>query len=212
MRVYKTEASVENCNIAPEMAKLKAIVIPLLVCICLFITTAVSSCLKDNCGNIVCANEGVCVDGLCTCPSGYEGATCTEQWSEKFNGEWKATDKFLNAPQDSLYQYTILVEGAKDSFWVYGLADTMKPVKCMRQSSRVFTITAQTLDSSITINSGRGTLDVNTGKITGYFNYRLRDTVYVPEINFEDGYEGPVRQFLPQKRDTTMTTYFSWSR
>ncbi len=55
------------------------------------------SCNKDTgngisysskCKNITCANKGVCNDGVCTCPSGYEGTNCEIISRNKFTGMW----------------------------------------------------------------------------------------------------------------------------
>jgi hypothetical protein len=80
-----------------------------------------------------------------------------------------------------------------------GFLDSIPPVKCRRFSSNVFTVPSQVLDSNMTVNNGKGTLDVNTGKISGFLTYRHRDTIMIP------GSEA-------KKIDTTVTTYFSWTR
>jgi len=51
------------------------------------ITTTVlySSCEQDPCLDLKCKNGGACVEGLCRCKTGFEGAEC----------EIKAADKFL---------------------------------------------------------------------------------------------------------------------
>jgi hypothetical protein len=38
-----------------------------------------TSCNKDECENTVCINGGVCVNGDCDCPDGYEGPSCADQ-------------------------------------------------------------------------------------------------------------------------------------
>lgn len=188
----------------------RSYIITALVTMCLFTITAYTACIKDACNGIVCANEGVCVEGRCTCPAGYEGDRCDTEWNKKFAGTWHATDKYLNAPAGDTFKYDITITGAKDSFYVQGLMDTLAFVKCKYKSLYMFNIVAQVIDSNITINDGRGTFDINTQKITGFINFRLRDTLYKKTIY--TNYPVLKEKLIPVKIDTTMTTYFSWTR
>ena len=47
-----------------------------------------TSCVKNPCKNIECRNNGTCREGVCSCVSGYEGAFCQSQLSDKFIGTW----------------------------------------------------------------------------------------------------------------------------
>jgi hypothetical protein len=43
----------------------------------LFTAVAYTSCRKtDECAGMVCKNGGICNNGICKCPAGYEGNTC----------------------------------------------------------------------------------------------------------------------------------------
>jgi uncharacterized protein (TIGR02145 family) len=44
------------------------------------IFTALSGC-SDPCENVVCVNGGICVDGNCECPEGWQGADCSQPLS-----------------------------------------------------------------------------------------------------------------------------------
>ncbi len=37
------------------------------------------SCENDPCIDITCNNNGICIDGICECPDGFEGKYCEEQ-------------------------------------------------------------------------------------------------------------------------------------
>lgn len=52
-----------------------------------------SSCNKDKCKTIVCANGGVCSNGNCICPTGYEGVNCGTLSITKFTGNWQVREK-----------------------------------------------------------------------------------------------------------------------
>ena len=65
------------------------------------------SCNRDKCKTIVCANKGVCSEGKCTCPAGFEGSNCETVARDKFLGIWTVFEKgsITNAAQ-----YTISIE------------------------------------------------------------------------------------------------------
>ncbi len=45
-----------------------------------------TSCEKNACDGVDCKNGGSCGHGLCTCPTGYEGATCETKSTERYLG------------------------------------------------------------------------------------------------------------------------------
>jgi hypothetical protein len=58
-------------------------------------SVSLQSCNFDSCHDVVCSNGGVCLDGKCMCPSGYEGTDCDVASSFKFPGYWIASDSSL---------------------------------------------------------------------------------------------------------------------
>ena len=42
-----------------------------------------TSCKKDLCQGVVCQNGGTCLNGLCSCPTGYEGPACEKEKTPK---------------------------------------------------------------------------------------------------------------------------------
>ncbi len=56
-----------------------------------FVTTTTMNSCTDKCKDVEC-NTGVCVDGTCECPDGYEGTNCEIQWSAKFVGTYTGQD------------------------------------------------------------------------------------------------------------------------
>ena len=51
-----------------------------------------TSCNKDKCKDVVCSNGGTCLDGICTCKSGYEGTTCATVSAAKFVGTYSVVE------------------------------------------------------------------------------------------------------------------------
>jgi hypothetical protein len=74
------------------------------VILTVFGITLLSSCGKDNplikngtiiepCKNVVCYNGGVCSDGRCNCPTGFEGTDCNTTWNNRYTGTYDAIDQ-----------------------------------------------------------------------------------------------------------------------
>ena len=72
---------------------LKTILIPALLTIAAFLSLMYVSCNRDQCKTVVCANNGVCNQGSCTCPSGYGGTNCQTVLRDKFEGVWQVFEK-----------------------------------------------------------------------------------------------------------------------
>lgn len=141
-------------------------------------TLLMGGCIDDRCGAVVCANEGVCVDGKCTCPVGFEGAICETAWYQKFEGNWKVNQAFIKDTTETVFKYDVGITGARDSFLLTGLSDTLQGVICKRQSLYAFTIKPNQVlraDSSIIIKSGEGILQGNT--IKGLYSFQHHDTI-----------------------------------
>ncbi len=83
------------------MISLKKILITALGTLSVALSFTYVSCNPDKCKTIVCAHNGVCDRGICTCPSGYEGASCETISRDKFIGNWAVYEKgsITNAAQ-----------------------------------------------------------------------------------------------------------------
>ncbi|OSZ81972.1 hypothetical protein CAP35_01505 [Chitinophagaceae bacterium IBVUCB1] len=161
------------------------------------ILVAHDACVKDKCRQVVCNNGGVCVAGVCACPAGYEGVSCSQMWNEKFAGRWQAAD---SVAKDNItrykYEITNNIGNNRDSFYMAGFADTVSmQIMCTRQAYRSFKIPEQKIDSFLILKSGIGTLDSVTGQIKGSYAYLRK----IPISNTET-------------KDTNVTVYFLWRR
>ena len=58
-----------------------------------FVSMTFVSCNRDKCKSVVCAHNGVCDGGACTCPSGYEGSNCETVARDKYVGNWTVNEK-----------------------------------------------------------------------------------------------------------------------
>jgi len=84
---------------------------------------------KDACTNVVCENNGVCNEGKCSCPDGYDGDYCETIWNEKFGGTWLVTDSC--GTQRDTFTVEIKQSATKASFitmnnfWVHNAIDIL---------------------------------------------------------------------------------------
>jgi len=74
-------------------APFKAILVTALATFSAFSAVTYTSCNRDKCKTIVCANDGVCNNGTCVCPTGYEGSNCETVSRDKFLGNWTVFEK-----------------------------------------------------------------------------------------------------------------------
>ncbi len=89
----------------------KTILLSALSAIAVFTVISVTSCDNDKCKAIVCAYNGVCNDGICTCPSGYEGPQCEKIMRDKFEGIYQVLEKGTTS---QTAQYAVSVEKGEE--------------------------------------------------------------------------------------------------
>lgn len=88
-------------------ARLKSVILTAISVIATFSIVTYSSCELDKCKSISCAFQGVCNEGRCICPNGYEGPQCETVTRKKFLGTWVVSETG-SISQGS--QYTVSVE------------------------------------------------------------------------------------------------------
>ena len=92
-------------------APLKTVLLTALIAFSACAALVYTSCNRDKCKTIVCAYNGVCNNGICTCPLGYEGTNCETISRQKFLGNWSVFEK---GSITEAAQYPISIEeGAK---------------------------------------------------------------------------------------------------
>ncbi len=145
-----------------------------------------SACIKTNCEDTTCLNEGVCVQGSCACLAGYEGGDCSKLWSDKYKGDWQVADNYQKDTSVHSYRITITTPN-KDSIIIHNMLDSFSNIYCKRVGKYTFNvISATSADSSLTISEGSGTYDEGKGIVTGLYSFSLNDS--------------------------SITTYFTWKK
>ena len=112
-----------------------------------------TSCNVDRCKTIVCANEGVCNMGVCTCPSGYEGTNCETVTRDKFTGNWMVFEK---GSSTFSAQYPISIEPSSliTDVLIYNFNNYFKHPVLATISGYNITIPNQQLDGKIVFGKG----------------------------------------------------------
>jgi hypothetical protein len=133
-----------------------------------------SSCEQDPCKDVVCGDQGQCVEGTCVCNAGYEqdaAGLCNVEQRAKFLGQFNVADDCSNSGQAS-YNATVTSGGAGDITTVnitnfYNLFPSAIPATV---SGNTITIARQSPLSGIFVE-GTGTISGTT--IT--FTYTITD-------------------------------------
>ncbi len=84
-------------------------------CIVILLLIHLMACRHNSCDSTVCFNNGICLDGLCHCPTGYSGIYC--EWQDPID-----TSNNVIAGCDS----TIVVESSLVRPELITLIDTTK--------------------------------------------------------------------------------------
>ena len=90
----------------------KSILISSFATLSAFFAVTYVSCNRDQCKSIVCAHGGICNDGSCTCPTGYEGSNCETVSRTKFLGNWNVFEK---GSITLAAQYPVSIEATTDN-------------------------------------------------------------------------------------------------
>jgi len=75
------------------MKSIKLVVLSTFLVLGVFWAVTNTSCTKDACKAVTCANGGSCGGGLCTCPKGIGGLNCEiiyrELYANTYKGSWQ---------------------------------------------------------------------------------------------------------------------------
>jgi hypothetical protein len=139
------------------MKKFKSIVLATGVSFALAI--GIASCNADKCKDVVCQNAGLCIEGTCDCPTGYEGDFCETKANAKFSGTWTVNETCNSVIGTA---YPVIISAATDPTSV-----TMKDLGNYSCTSGSYNVPATVTGSSISV-SGTVCSTVFTG--TGTLN------------------------------------------
>jgi hypothetical protein len=135
-----------------------------------------NSCKTDPCKDVVCQNGGTCVDGTCSCLTGYEGTNCETELRSKFlvaGASFTETgttySSFTSATTNgtNTYNMTISKGATVDVIMIenvgnYSCSSGTYSVAAKMNSSTTFTIAQTTVCGTTFTGSG----SINNGKVT----------------------------------------------
>lgn len=122
---------------------------------------AIGAC-NDACDEQVCLNGGTCVDGVCSCPSGYQGDSCNYETRSFYYGTYNVhelcsatgiTDYTANISEVPGDLFKVRIANFANSFSNYVIASV---------NGNLISITGQSPDNDGRVVSGSGSYSNNT--------------------------------------------------
>ncbi len=157
----------------------------------LFLCILTLSCKKDKCKNIECQHEGICNNGKCQCPQGFEGTNCEFYSISILNRIWTVTDSVIEKPIGSVqyqnYTYSctinpsnapsISIQNNLAAILNFGTPFFLNAIQAS-YSNNTITIPRQTPDSDDYYISGSGNVNANEILLvylveTSFGNYKI---------------------------------------
>lgn len=92
-------------------ARLRTVLFSTLFASAAFTSVTYTSCTEDKCKAILCAYNGVCNEGACLCPAGYEGPQCETINRERFKGIWQVEE---DGTRSNAAQYPVSIDDGSD--------------------------------------------------------------------------------------------------
>lgn len=108
--------------------RLKTIVLSAVSALLVFSSITYTSCERDKCKEITCAFGAACVEGVCYCPTGYEGAQCEKTIRSKFIGPWSVTEAGTMSLTEE-YTLEVYEDVAINAVKIYNLNNQFGPNK-----------------------------------------------------------------------------------
>ncbi len=71
------------------MKSIKQIALSALLTLAVFAVVIISACTKNECGAVLCQNDGTCMGGVCKCPPGVDGLNCQNVYRKNYEGVYK---------------------------------------------------------------------------------------------------------------------------
>lgn len=118
-----------------------------------------TSCVKGPCSNVLCLNNGTCLNGDCFCPEWFEGAYCERAVREKYVGIYRGNFSSTLGSQTTQSTIDVIVssQGDTNASVLYTDNNLFKKIDLLSSTSshfnyyptKIFDTINQTLPSGI---------------------------------------------------------------
>ncbi len=144
-------------------------------------STLFTSCNNDPCKDIQCDNGGVCTEGSCDCPAGYEGANCETLSKTKFINAagWNVTEDGTSSAADNYDVNITSNSSVTNGVYISNVWNTFTNTVNATVVGNTITIARQAPITGVYVE-GSGTIDttLNPDRIT--MKYKVTDETGVP--------------------------------
>ena len=162
----------------------KSILLSAAVALFAFFAVLQVSCKKDSnggsvftnkCAAIACAHNGVCNNGVCTCPAGYEGNNCEIVTSSRYTKQWNVIETgTISGPNK--FPLIIIADTNATTVWIQNLYNYFQSMRATVKGDTI-TIPNQDLQGKVVFGKGYYISDVTSssyGEIV--MQYEVIDT------------------------------------
>jgi hypothetical protein len=150
------------------MKRIKNIAFSALLAIGTFGIVTFTACTKDECEGVVCNNGGTCAGGACSCPVGYEGASCETQTRTLYVGDYKGSGSDNTGGTYTNWTFSFSSVGSTATSMEIALKNatgtTVLTLPANLETRTTFTIPSTTV-GSVTY-AGTGTITATTASAT----------------------------------------------
>ena len=163
-------------------ARLHAILSTTLITLGSFTAILYTSCQQNKCNGIVCAYQGTCNNGVCTCLPGYEGPQCETVNADRYVDTWQV-DEDGTLSNETFYSVTIQAGPAANQVRINGMRGFFtQPVVATIQADTM-TIYTQIINGYTIQGTGRLT---NSTKYGDHGELDVRYSVKDPSGQTDD--------------------------
>lgn len=117
---------------------------------------------KDACEDVTCLNGGTCIDGVCDCPSGYQGDSCNYETRSFYYGTYNVHDVCTIT---GVSDYTVNISEVPDDLFkvrIANFSNSFSNYVFASINGNLISIGVQSPDNDGRIVSGSGSFANNT--------------------------------------------------
>ena len=157
------------------------------------------SCKKGPCDDVVCLNNGTCLNGDCFCPEWFEGDYCEQEIREKYIGTYRGDFSSTQSGQQTI-DVIISSQGDTNASMLYTDNDFFKKLDLLSSSSSHFNYFPTKVFDTINQSIAGTNVDV-------VYEYSLRGGIFKGDSIV---IEGETKITIPSAGLTAPSNYWSF--